>query len=471
MELPAVRGYDRAFAVRHGVFPPIRPAAHRALATVALPLTTASHSFHLARQLVRQGNWPTPSQVRTEEFLAAMDCQLPPAQPGEVAIRTAAGPSLFGPTGTGLLQIAAVTGDLPGRDDRASHLVLAIDMSRSMARGQRLDLVQSAAHRLLRHLRPHDRLSLVVFDEDLRHVIEGATAAEESRLRRLLADLSPAGGTDLAQGLQQAAAVGLAEQSGDEKATRIVLITDSHVAMPLATESLVTEVLKTAAAGGVQLAVLDVGDQPETDRTLERWAEMMGGQLYRPESIDEAGWLLVEALYDQTPVVATEVKMTVRFRPQVVAAYRLIGHEANAMGSLHPAEQTTELRVGEAATTLFEIWFQPNDEDDVGEVELSWRDASGREQRRQQRISRIQFAPTWEQSPLSLQQAAIAAQTAEVLRGSRATLRELNLVPQEKENFERLLATAERIHPRLADRPQFQDFMSFVRQLSGGRGR
>ena len=471
MEFPPVRGYDRAFAVRHGVFPPIDPAKHPALSEVDLPLTTATSSYHLTRQLARQGRWPAPSQVRTEDFLAAMDYRFPSADPGELAIRTAAGPSPFGPRGAGLLQIAAVAGGLPLSDESGSHLVLAIDMSRSMARGQRLDMVQTAVSRLLTHLGAHDRLSLVVFDEEVRQVVEGATVAETTQLGRLVTELRPRGGTDLAAGLQQAAAVALAGKTDADQPARIVLVTDSQAAMPKATESLMTELLATASAGGVQLAVLDVGDQPQIDETLHGWAQMMGGALQRPESIDDACRLLVEALHNQSTVVGRNVKMHVQFHPRVVAAYRLIGHEANPLGSLQPADHAAELRVGEAATSLLEVWFHSNDDDEVGKVELTWRDASGRTQRRRQRISRLQFAPTWQQSPLTLQQAAIAAQAAEVLRGSRRSLRELNLIPQQKETIDRLRVTATMVHPRLAQRPQHQDLLELLRQLSDSRER
>ena len=466
MEPPAVRGYDRSFVLRHGVFPPVRPAASGALQTVALPLVVDSTSHEYTQWLCGEGRWPAPSQVRTEEFLAAMDYRLAPAAAGELAIRTAAGPSVFGPPATGLVQIAAVAGALPREEDETHHLVIALDASASMARGHRLEIVRKAIERLLARLDPRDRLSLIVFQDDVRYQVERASDQEREAIGRALAELRPAGGTDLAEGLQQAVAAAVAPGETARHPARIALITDSQVTMPAATLAAVTEMLSTAAQAGVGLDVLDVSDEQEIDPTLAQWAATMRGDVRRPHSVDAAARLLADALAGRSTVVASEARLNVRFNREAVAAYRLIGHEPNAMAALRPPSLAAELRALDAATTLLEIWFQPNDENDVGLIELTWRDpASGQEHRRTQRISRIQFAPSWEQSPISLQQAAIAAQTAEILRGSRAALRELGQVPQTKESIAGLLETTARVHPQLAGRPEFQEWLALLAQL------
>ncbi|MEX2026071.1 MAG: VWA domain-containing protein, partial [Pirellulaceae bacterium] len=389
--------YDRLFVVKHGVFPPVRPAAHPALATIALPLRTQTASYQHVQSLLGQKRLPAASQVRTEDFLAAMEYDFPPASPGEVAIRTAAGPSVFGPAGTGLLQLAALAGPLPRDELDGGHLVLAIDMSQSMARGQRLNLVRHSIERLLARMGPHDRLSLVVFDEAVRYLVERASAADADDIRRMLSKLRPAGATDLAEGLQQAAAIAMTDEAGQTRPSRLVLITDSHVAMPPVTQSLVSAVLSIAEESGVQMDVFEVGDHPDADPVLADWARMMHGAVHQLESADDAGWMLVERLYGKSPVVGKSARLTLRLDPRAVAAYRLVGQEGNSLSSLRPAPLEVDLRSREVATALWEIWFQASDADDVGEVELVWRDpATGEPRLARQRISRIQFAPTWE---------------------------------------------------------------------------
>ena len=77
------------------------------------------------------------------------------------------------------------------------------------------------------------------------------------------------------------------------------------------------------------------------------------------------------------------------------------------------------MRADQAATALFELWLQPTGGDDVATAEVEWQDPqTGQMHKISQRISRVQFAKSFAESPLSLQAAAVAAEAAETLRGS-----------------------------------------------------
>ena len=133
---------------------------------------------------------------------------------------------------------------------------------------------------------------------------------------------------------------------------------------------------------------------------------------------------LLEALSGREATIARDARLKLHFNPKTVAAYRLIGHEANPLADLTPAAVDAEFAAGEAAAVLVELWFQPGDGNDVGYAELTWHDpAGGPEQRLRQRISRVQFAPTLAEAPLPLVQAALAAEVGEVLRDSADALR------------------------------------------------
>jgi Mg-chelatase subunit ChlD len=466
IEPPAVRGYDRAFFVKHGVFPPARPEVHAALSRTVLPLSTRTHSFDEVVRALREGGRPDLSLVRTEDFLAAADYRFPPAQPGQVELRTAAGPSPFGPERTGMLQVAAVAGALARRRWPATHLVLAIDVSASMARGQRLEMVRQGVERLLARLGPRDHVSLVLFGEEVLAEVERASAAEEEVVRSALAQVRPAGGTDLAEAIQRAVTLALAVQPARDESVCVALVTDSRPAMPAAGKAAMTSFLSAAQAEKVRLEVLDLGDFQEPDEALVQWARMLRGEVLRVEAAEDLAWRLVELLYGCSPVAARDVELSIRFRPQAVAVWRLIGHEANAMASLQPATSRCDLRAGQTATALLEIWFQPNDENDVATVELTWRDPnSGQAQQLAQPISRLQFAPTWEQAPITLQQAAIAAETAEVLRGSRLALRELGISAGNDRGLAGVQQAAARVHARLGEREDFRRWLQLVEEL------
>jgi hypothetical protein len=148
-----------------------------------------------------------------------------------------------------------------------------------------------------------------------------------------------------------------------------------------------------------------------------------------------------------------------------VMSYRLIGHEANALAELAPATVQAELAAGEAATALFELQLTASDSDDVGTAELTWRDSSGKSQRVRQRISRLQFAPTFGQSALPLVQAAIAAEIGQELVGVRAALRELGQKPTNSRGLAGIFAAAGSAHEQVRQRPDFQRLLDLARQL------
>jgi hypothetical protein len=136
------------------------------------------------------------------------------------------------------------------------------------------------------------------------------------------------------------------------------------------------------------------------------------------------------------------------------------------MAAINPPSLDAELKAGEAATALFEVWFKPGESDDVARAELTWKDpATGAPRQLVQRISRLQFAPSTAEMPLCLQQAALAAETAEVLRGSRDHLRELNLIPANSKGIAGIAAAGRTANPRLLQRPDFQAFLELVSQL------
>jgi Ca-activated chloride channel homolog len=461
-----VRGYDRSFFLKHRVFPPISPAANPQLATIAVPLVTESDVLsRLARSLYER-RIPPQSELRTEDFLAAINLRFAPAPAGRAALRTAAGPSPFGSPGTELLQVGVQAGQLAKRTQDATHLVLAIDLSQSMSRGGRLEMLQSGVDRLLAQLGPRDRLSLVVFHEEVVHQVELASQDDAPAIRDLMAHLAPRGGTNLAVGLQTAVSLAMDDEVPADAARRLVLITDSQAQLPLATLDQLRQLLIAAGEGGVRLDVLDVGQREVLDTVLVEWAENLSGEVRPVRTARQLYWGLLEALAGSGPVVASDARLKLTFNPATVAAYRLIGHEANSLAEFAPASVQAELAAGEAASVLVELWFTPAGGDDVGFAELTWRDAADKPQIARQRISRLQFAPTLAESAPSLQQAAIAAEVGQELAGARDALRELRLKPANARGLAGIVALSDQLHSEVRHRPEFQRLLELVKRLN-----
>ena len=462
---PLVRGYNRGFFLKHRVFPPLSPAARPELTTLSPPLITESDLLARVARSLAEGRLPPASELRTEDFLAAMNYHFAPAQPGRAAIRTAAGPSPFGSQGTDLLQVGVQAGDMAKRAQTETHLVLAIDLSQSTSRGGRLEMLQRGLDRLLDQLGSRDRLSLVVFHEEVVHQVELATRDDVPAIRQLVARLAPRGGTNLAAGLQTAVSLAMADSLSAQSTKRLVLITDSQAQLPTATLDQLRQLLIAAGDAGVRLDVLDIGEREVLDPVLVEWSENLGGETRPVRSARQLYWSLLEALMGSGPVVASEAKLTLHFNPQAVTAYRLIGHEANSLAEFAPASVQAELAAGESAGVLLELWLNSSDIDDVGVAELTWRDAAGQPQLVRQRISRLQFAPIFAEAAPSLQQAAIAAEVGQELAGARAALRELQLKPANSHGLAGVSSLAREVHSEVRQRPEFKRLMELVQQI------
>lgn len=464
IEPPLVRGYDRVFFQKHRIFPPLSPAAHPRLARVSVPLVTESDVLSRLARAVEEDRRLPAAALRVEDFLAAMNYRFAGVPEGRAGLRTAGGPSPLGPAGASLLQVGVQTGSLAGRPQHSTHLVVAIDLSSSMSWSGRLAMVQQGVDRLLDQLGPLDRLSLVVFQEQVIHRVELATRDDAPEIRRLMGSLTPRGGTNLAAGVQQAASLAIAGGLPRGSAERLVLITDSQAQLPPATLDQLRGVLSLARDEGVRLDVLDLSDRDDVDPVFAEWTQNLSGQVRQVATARQLAWSLLEALAGTSPVVASEAKLTLQFNPQVVAAYRLIGHEANALADVTPVAAVADLAAGEAATALVELWLRPGEGDDVGHAELVWRDADGQPQRVRQRISRLQFAPTFAESALSLQQAAVAAEIGQSLRGTRDGLREIGQRPAASGSLASVLDLAERVHPQVRSRAEFEELVALVRK-------
>ncbi len=467
VEAPLVRAFDREFLYSRGVHPPVLTSVERSASAITAPLCTDTTSVSVARQMIAQDRLPNPEQVRVEDFLAAIDYEYAPAEPGQLAIRTAAGPSVFNPSAAGMLQIGVKAGVPRSRTLPATHLVVALDISASMGWEGRLDMARRGLRKMLRHLGPDDCFSLIVFNDEPFRVVEEGRRGDAEELVGILERLEARGGANLGAALQAAFTAAIGTQSASPVARRLVLITDGGFALGTSESRAIEGMLGEAAHLDFRFDVFDLGGGAELDEAFAEVTGVTDGMIRAVQSGEQICWSLVETLTGDPSLVASEAKLHVEFNPKAVAAYRLIGHEATSVGGLLPASVESDLRVGQEATVLFEVWLYPNDEDDVASARLQWNNPdSGEPQRaRTQRISRIQFATSFEGSAICLQAATIAAETGEILRQS------FNFaVPSpgvyryrpKPRNLQEVLAITRHVNPRLRIRPDFRRLVSLL---------
>lgn len=466
VDLPAARGaqpprvkeFDLLSLIRDGANPFVVPEAHPDLAVSHVPLVTSDESFDLTRRLLGEGKLPAPNDIRVEEFLSGIDYSFPLPSERALGLRTAAGPSPFGEAGMRLLQIGVQAGRGDDADRPPTHLTLLVDTSASMGRGAQLDQVRRGLLRLAKQVGRHDRISLVIFSEHADVLLEQADRDALRAAFPLIETLQASGPANVGAGLHEALQVARSSRRQQpEPAQRVVLLTDGLGDLPSSIIEQLHGLIADNLTGGIELSVVDVASSPTPDVRLERLARTGGGALRQAAGAEAIRCSLMEILSGRPQRVARDARLTVTFNPASVARYRLLGHEPEA--GLLTGDLAAELSAGQTASALYEVELKPGGGNDVAVAELVWIDpTSGEKNRVVQKISRLQFATSLLESPLSLQQAALAAEAAEVLRGSPFA------PSSQAAALRQILSVAEQLSPRARQEPSVVELRMMLEQ-------
>jgi len=464
VRLPRVRGASWAFWLEYGVTPRVYPAAHPLLQTSMVPLDVAPTSYELARRHLAEGELPFHEDIRTEEFLAAIDYDYPQPRGGRpLELFTAAGPSPFSLGGANLLQIGVQGRQFQDQARSPATLILAVDASGSMRWGDRLGMVRRAIPELAGRLGPNDRISLVRFSREASTLVEDLGRDDADQLVAAARSLTAEGPTNVRGGLGEAIAAAHYRGASSDRTIRVVLLSDGLTGLERETADRIEVLLDKCAARGIALEVIDLG-QEGPDAQLADFARAGGGKVHRATHAEEIGSALVEILTGRSQLIAENVQLRVAFNPQTVLDYRLMGHEEG----LIPAPLEVDFRAGQSATALYEIRMKPGTggSSEVATVELTWQPPDGNEgsQTIRRVIRQTGFSTSLVDAPLPLQAAAIAAQTAEVLRRSPFAVKppSARRVP----SFDLVLELAEQLDSRLEGNASYVEFMAMVRQAA-----
>ena len=456
---PTTPGYDLRFRAKYGLNPFVIPAGHASLQSLRVPLITNSSGYQRAWQRLADQKLPAAHDVHIEEFLAAVDYDFAPAPVGSLALRSAAGPSPFGAAGARLLQVGVQAGALPPQKRAATAMTIVVETSGGMRRGGRLMMVRRALADMVAQLSNEDQFSLIASGSEPRLLVNATGRRRLGRILSAIQSLAPEQSSNIGASLEMAVNSAKDATAKAGIARRVVLITDGLSDSNDSTVRLVEGLMKGASAKGIVLQIVDIGESstPREAELLDRIAKSGNGKVFQAIDADAAQFALLETLTGRDQTVARQASLQINFNPQSVAAYRLLGHETETLTGSQAAALAIDLRADETATALLELRLNPQGGDEVATIELNWQDAATGEKRSaRQRISRLQFAKSFAEAPLSLQSAAIVGHAAEILRGSYFAAGSKSLEP--------VLELAAQASPLVTDRPSMRAFQSFVEQ-------
>ncbi|HTE26268.1 YfbK domain-containing protein [Flavitalea sp.] len=237
-----------------------------------------------------------------------------------------------------------------------SNLVFLIDVSGSMDMPNRLPLLKSAFKLLIENLRERDTVSIVVYGSATGIWLKPTSGIEKEKIRKAIEELYPGGATPGESGILAAYRVARSQfiKNGNN---RVILATDGDFNVGQSSEDELEKLITKHQESGIYLTCLGVGMGNYKDSKLEVLAKKGNGNFSYLDNEKEAEKILVKEFTQTMFTVADDVFLNIRFNPDFVRDYRLIGYD-NKMKAL--ADSLSHLEGGEIGSghsllAMFEI--------------------------------------------------------------------------------------------------------------------
>ena len=388
--------------------------------TFALDVDTGS--FTRARAKVNSGTRPTPSEVRTEEFINYLDqCYRPPRDGLSVHLDGTAVPYLEAPD-TRVIRVGVQAAVVDQATRPRAHLTFVIDISGSMRGPGKLDLVKTSLTELVGSLRPDDTVAVVVYSDDTRIVLEPTEARHDRRIVGVIDDLDTEGSTNAEAGLKLGYESAL-ENRREGDLNRVVLLSDGVANVGRTGPEGILETIGEASRRKVDLVTVGFGLGAYNDTLMEQLADRGNGFHAYVDNDREARRIFTENLTGTLVVTARDAKAQVTFDPDQVVSYRLLGYENREVADddfRDDAVDGGELGAGHSATALYEVRLaersMPARPLATAEIRYQHPDTGAAVERKAD-FFRSAFAATPEEADPHLQATIAAAGLAEEFRG------------------------------------------------------
>ncbi len=421
-----------AMSFRHSGVNPFVVTEADALSTFALDVDNASYT--MARAFLERGELPPAAAVRVEECVNffAQDYRAP--DEGDFRISADGAPSPFG-EGYHLLRIGLRARGVRAGARRPAVLTFVIDVSGSMRREGRLELVKSALRVLLDELDADDTVGIVTYTTHAEVALRPTPAGRRDMIERVISGLEPQNSTNVNEGLEYG--YRMARQSFRPGAVnRIILCSDGVANESITVAEGILDDVRREADAGIHLTAIGVGMGNYNDVLLEKLADRGDGNYYYVDDLGEARRIFRRDLVGTLQTVARDAKVQVEFDPDVVLRWRLLGYENRVVADRdfrNDAVDAGEVGAGHQVTALYEVKLARTPEENAGRraagaalgvVRLRYREpeSEGRQAGLARELTRSitprDLSRSFHAANPRLRLAAAVAEYAEILRGS-----------------------------------------------------
>jgi len=410
--------YDLTFFQHYGVNPFIDTEDDQ-LSTFAIDVDTASYT--IARRFLDDGHLPDQNSIRVEEFVNYFDQGYAVPTENAFAIHVDGSPSPFGSGNHWLMRVGLQGKELLDEQRQDATLVFTIDISGSMAREDRLGLVQQSLRLLVDELRSDDKVAIVTYGDRGSVLLEATEARERGKILQAIDSLQPGGSTYVEDGLKVAYKLAVDEVASN-RITRVMVLSDGVGNVGNTGHESILRQVQDYVDQGVTLTTVGFGMGNYNDILMEQLANDGDGAYYYVDTLSEARRIFVEDLTGTLQVIAKDAKVQVEFNPGVVSRYRLMGYENRDVADddfRNDAVDAGEIGAGHNVTALYELKLREGAEGNLGTVYMRYEDVGLNEVvELSQEFTHSDLAMDFEEAAPTFQLSAVVAEFAEVLRGS-----------------------------------------------------
>jgi Ca-activated chloride channel family protein len=321
---------------------------------IALNIDRASYSN--IRRFINLGMMVPPDAVRIEEMLNYFNFGYPLPQGSDLFdVRSTLTNCPWAPDNQlYFVNIASRKLDLESLPP--TQLVFLIDISGSMDMPNRLPLLKSAFHMLAKNLREKDTVSIVIYGGTVGIMLQPTSGKEQEKIAKAIDELTPGGSTPGESGIRMAYNIAKNHfiKNGNN---RVILATDGDFNVGAKTEQELDDLISIHRQSGIYLTCLGVGMGNYKDSKIQTLARKGNGNFAYLDTYQEAEKTLLKEFTQTLYAVADDVYMNVKFNPNLVKEYRLIGFD-NKIGALSDTASIIEggeIGSGHTMIAAFEI--------------------------------------------------------------------------------------------------------------------
>jgi Ca-activated chloride channel family protein len=390
------------------------------LSTFGMDVDTGSYS--IARRYVTESYLPPAEAIRVEEFINAFDYHYDPPAEDAFAIHIDGAPSKFGEgKRLQLLRIGLRGRVIPSEHRKDANLTFVIDVSGSMEKENRLELVKKALTLLVDQLRPTDKVGIVVYGSRGKLVLPHTDLTQRREILTAINSLQPAGSTNAEEGLRIGYDLAWRNASVNH-INRVILCSDGVANVGNTGPDAILKEIRTYVDKGITLSTVGFGMGNYNDVLMERLADTGNGSYAYVDTRSEAKRIFVENLTGTLQLIATDAKIQVDFNSEVVSRFRLLGYENRSLNHEQFRDDTVdagEVGSGHQVTALYEVKLNPDAIGKLATVSIRYADPDNhRVSEVSEDISVSQLHESFDAAPATFRLAAGVAEFAEILRES-----------------------------------------------------